>query len=94
MLKKIGNSFADRVSKILPDSFVFAILLTIITILLAKFVAGAEMKDILGAWVKGVFDSKIIMFAFLMIMVLTFGFCIGVSPPFKKTLQRTCKTCQ
>jgi len=84
MLQRTGNFFAEKVSKILPDSFVFAILLTFVTILLAKFMAGAETKDIFGAWVKGVFDKDIIFFAFLMIMVLTFGFCIGVSKPFFK----------
>ncbi len=84
MLKRLGDFFAEKVSKILPDSFVFAIVLTLVTILLAVFMAGAGIKDIFAAWVKGVFDTQIIMFAFLMIMVLTFGFCLGVSPPFVK----------
>lgn len=82
MLKNIGNFFAEKVSKILPDSFVFAILLTFVTLLLAKFFAGAETQEIFSAWIKGVFDKDIIFFAFLMIMVLTFGFSIGVSKPF------------
>ncbi|TFH40167.1 MAG: short-chain fatty acid transporter, partial [Chrysiogenales bacterium] len=84
MLERTGNFFAEKVRKILPDSFVFAVLLTFITVILALTMTGAGPKEIIEAWVKGVFDSDIIFFAFLMIMVLTFGFCIGVSKPFTR----------
>lgn len=83
MLEKIGNFFALSIKKVLPDSFVFAIALTFITILLAIGTGGLSTKAILGAWVSGVFNTQIIMFAFSMIMVISFGYCIGVSPPFR-----------
>ncbi len=81
MFKKVGDFFAEKISKILPDSFVFAIILTIVTMILAHSVADASAMEILTAWIKGVFDSNIIFFGFLMIMVLTFGYSIGMSPP-------------
>ncbi len=84
MIKRIGDFFADKVSKILPDSFIFVILLTIVTIILAVTVAGSGFEDIMKGWVSGFLDSKILMFAIFLIMGLTFGYCIGVSPPFKK----------
>ena len=84
MLKKTGDFFADKVSKIMPDSFIFAIILTIITIVLAITVTGSNFEQIMGGWVKGFLDSKILMFAIFLIMGLTFGYCIGVSTPFKK----------
>ncbi len=82
MIERLGRFFAEKVSRILPDSFVFAMVLTFITILLAITLAGAAPADIIEAWVKGVFDPDIIFFAFLMIMVLSFGFSIGVSRAF------------
>ena len=85
MLNRLGNFFAEKVKKILPDSFVFAIVLTFITIVLALLLGKTGgFQDIIGAWVKGVFNQDIIFFAFLMIMVLTFGFTIGVSGPFRR----------
>lgn len=82
MLEKTGNFFAEKVRKILPDSFVFALILTFVTIVLAVAFAGAAPADIAESWIKGVFETDIIFFAFLMIMILTFGFTIGVSKPF------------
>ncbi len=84
MFKKIGDFFAEKVSKILPDTFVFAIILTIATFIFALGYSNLGFKEILGAWGKGFFDRDIIMFAFLLIMGLTFGYCFGISPPFKK----------
>ena len=47
MIKKIGDFFADKVSKILPGSFVFAIVLTVVTIVLAVTVAESNFQDIM-----------------------------------------------
>ncbi len=88
MFKKIGDFFAEKVSKVLPDTFVFAIILTIVTIILAACYTDLGFKGIMGAWGKGFFDKDIIMFAFLLMMGLTFGYCIGVSPPFQKIFSK------
>lgn len=82
MLERMGGFFADKVRKILPETFIVAIIFTILAILLAAVIAGAGPMDIVESWVLGVFDPEILSFAILMIMILTFGFTIGVSPPF------------
>ncbi len=84
MIKKLGDFFADKFSKIMPDSFIFAILLTIVAIILAVTMAGSTFQDIMKGWVGGFLSSEILMFAMFLIMGLTFGYCIGFSPPFKK----------
>lgn len=84
MFKKIGDFFAEKVRKVLPDTFVFAIILAIVTIILAAVFTDLSFKEIIGGFGKGFFDTDIIMFAFLLMMGLTFGYAIGVSTPFKK----------
>ncbi len=82
MLERMGIFFADKVKRILPDTFIVALLFTILAIVLAAILVGAGPMNIAESWVMGVFDPEILSFAILMIMVLTFGYTIGISPPF------------
>ena len=83
MIQPVGEFFANTVRRFLPETFVFAILLTAITMIFAMVFTDTGFHDIIKFWVGGMFGSDIIMFAFFIILVLTFGYCLGVSPPLK-----------
>ena len=53
MLAKFGRFFADSFRRWLPDSFLFAVLLTFIAALLAIAVKGSTPFSIIDAWYKG-----------------------------------------
>lgn len=88
MLERTGVFFAEKVKKILPDTFIVALIFTIIAIILAIVITGAGPMLIIESWVQGVFDPEILTFALLMIMILTFGYTIGVSPAFVRFFNR------
>lgn len=83
MIQSAGEFFANTVRRFLPETFVFAILLTAITMVFAIVFTDTGFQDILKFWIGGMFGNDIIMFAFFIILVLTFGYCLGVSPPLK-----------
>jgi short-chain fatty acids transporter len=64
---------------IMPDPFVFAVLLTFIGALLAWiFAPGASPASIVAAWYGGVF--AIFTFAFQMVIMLVAGYALATSP--------------
>lgn len=79
ILRKLGDFFALKVRKVLPDSFVFASLLTILTFIIAWSATGSGPQELMGMWLEGIFSENILSFAFFMIMVLSFGHSIGDS---------------
>jgi short-chain fatty acids transporter len=82
MLSKFGSFFADNFRKWLPDSFIFAILLTFIAGILAFFWVDAGIFDIIKAWYKGFFI--LLAFAMQMVLILATGYAIAISPPAAK----------
>ena len=64
----------------MPDPFVIAIALTIVTALVAWAIAPKGTPDvILSSWYAGTFD--IIAFAFQMVMILVTGHALANAPP-------------
>lgn len=65
--------FSDKYSKVMPDAFIFAVLLTLLTIVLAYAVTDASTTTIFGGWLTGygwlmTFGFQV---AWLMVMALT-----------------------
>jgi len=79
MLARFGTIFADNFRKWLPDSFIFAILLTFISGIMAFFWVDAGIFDIIKAWYKGFFN--LLKFAMQMVLILATGYTIAISPP-------------
>jgi len=80
MLATIGSFFADRFRRWLPDSFVFAILLTFVSGVLALIVVeGTTPVGVLEAWQKGFWD--LLKFGMQMVLILATGYAIAISPP-------------
>ncbi|MBT8183845.1 MAG: TIGR00366 family protein [Eudoraea sp.] len=82
MIKILGEKFARLFLKYLPNAFVFAILLTIITALGALLWLRAAPMEIIGSWYKGFFD--LLAFAMQIVLIIITGFSIALSPVIKK----------
>lgn len=86
MLRRVTNFFVYLFERVLPDPFVFAIILSLITAVLAMALAphGAP-GDTLTAWYNGIF--VIFPFAFQMVLVLVTGYALSTSRPVARLLQ-------
>ncbi|MDR1946254.1 MAG: TIGR00366 family protein [Desulfovibrio sp.] len=72
MLWSISKRFQFAADKIIPESFVFCIILTLIAFVLGLFVNGFDIVNLVDGWYKGLWDM--IAFAFQMsFMVITCG---------------------
>ncbi|MGE8636060.1 MAG: TIGR00366 family protein, partial [Achromobacter piechaudii] len=52
-MNKLASFFTELMRKYLPDPFVFAIALTLLTVLLAMGIEGQSIGDVTRAWGKG-----------------------------------------
>jgi short-chain fatty acids transporter len=70
----------------IPDPYVFAAGLTLVTAILAfVFAPHRTSADVLGAWYKGIFD--ILQFALQMILILVTGYALASSKPVARALE-------
>lgn len=76
--------------KFLPSQFTIAVLLTLLTVVLAYFFSGMEQEGrlvtILSYWEKGVWDSGLLVFAYQMMLILVLGHVLVLSPPVSKLI--------
>jgi len=81
MIDKLGEKLTHLFLKYMPNSFVFAILLTFITALGAFFWLGATPIKIISSWYDGFFD--LLGFAMQIVLIIITGFSIALSPLIK-----------
>ncbi|MCW5516706.1 short-chain fatty acid transporter [Muriicola sp. Z0-33] len=86
MIKILGEKFTLLFLKYMPNAFVFAILLTLITALGALFWIGAEPLEVVSSWYKGFFD--LLAFAMQIVLIIITGFSIALSPVIKKGIDK------
>ena len=86
MIKILGEKFTKLFLKYMPNAFVFAILLTIITALGALLWIGTPPMDIIDSWYKGFFD--LLAFGMQIVLIIITGFSIALSPVIKKGVDR------
>ncbi|MEO6817178.1 MAG: TIGR00366 family protein [Edaphobacter sp.] len=73
--------------KLVPDPFVFAVILTFVGALLAlKFAPNATLPSVAMAWYAGIF--AIFAFAFQMIIMLVAGYAMATAPPVQRLLAK------
>jgi short-chain fatty acids transporter len=82
MLANIGSFFADRFRRWLPDSFIFAVLLTFIAAIMALLFVETTPFKIIQAWYKGFW--MLLSFGMQMVLILVTGYAIAISPPAAK----------
>lgn len=82
MIKKLGEKFTHLFIKYMPNAFVFAILLTLLTAFGAFFWLDASPLKIIESWYDGFFD--LLGFAMQIVLIIITGFSIALSPVVKK----------
>src|SRR5258707_15850044 len=81
-LNKITAFFVYLFERITPDPYIFAVVLTIVTALLAATLAPkGSVPEILTGWYTGLFE--ILAFAFQMVLILVTGYALSNSPPIR-----------
>ncbi|MCB8875912.1 short-chain fatty acid transporter [Acidisoma silvae] len=86
-LARVTGVFVYLFERLLPEPFVFAILLTILTAILAfVFAPKHTLPEVLTGWYGGIF--QIFPFAFQMVLILVTGYALTSAPPVAALLRR------
>lgn len=86
MIRKLGEFFTKVMEKYLPDAYLFAIILTFISLVLALIFTPAGFMGTIRAWWNGIWG--ILAFAMQMTLILVTGHSLALAPPVKKFLTR------
>ncbi|MFT4562087.1 MAG: short-chain fatty acids transporter [Gammaproteobacteria bacterium] len=86
MLNALGSILAVKLRRLIPDAFVFALLLTLLVGLLALLFADAKPKTIIDSWYKGFWI--LLEFGMQMVLMLTTGFAIALSPAIARLIDK------
>ena len=86
VLQKLGAVLARHLRRLIPDSFVFALILTILVAVLAAAFTPSEPKQIVDAWYKGFWI--LLEFGMQVVLLLTTGFAIALSPAIGRLIDR------
>ena len=86
MLTRFGNWSAEIFRRWLPDPFVFAVLLTIITAAAAMIWVGARPLEILTGWYDGFW--MLLEFGMQIVLILATGYAIALSGPVARLIDR------
>jgi short-chain fatty acids transporter len=89
-LARSTSVFVKLSDRIMPDPYVFAVLLTLITGLLAYFlVPASSASSIMLAWYNGIFN--IFTFAFQMVLIVVTGYALASSPVVHALLEKAAR---
>jgi short-chain fatty acids transporter len=93
VLGRVTGFFVYLFENIMPDPYVFAVLLTFVGALMAwEFAPNATPASIAAAWYAGVFT--IFTFAFQMVIMLVAGYALATSPVVHKGLAKLASLAQ
>ncbi|MFP4846170.1 TIGR00366 family protein [Winogradskyella sp. PE311] len=82
MITKLGQKFTDAFTKYMPSAYVFALLLTLITGLLALTLTDSKPIKILEGWYDGFW--KLLSFGMQIVLIVITAYSIAQAPPIKK----------
>lgn len=86
-LGRVTTFFVYLLDQLMPDPYVFAVILTFVAALLAFFFApNARPQQIAAAWYGGVFN--LFTFAFQMVIMLVAGYALASAPAIRSLLER------
>ncbi|HEY9179554.1 MAG TPA: TIGR00366 family protein [Candidatus Baltobacteraceae bacterium] len=87
-MSRIAGFFVRIFEYAVPDPYIFAVALTLITAILAfAFAPHHALNDVLAAWYKGIFEPGNLGFALQMILILVTGYALASSTPVARLLQ-------
>jgi short-chain fatty acids transporter len=81
---RVVGFFVGLAERYLPDAFLFAVVLTLITYLLAVIFVTTDLLGLIGAWYNGLWN--ILTFALQMALILLTGYVVAQSPPVSRFL--------
>jgi len=84
MLKRLASFFTHLMKHYLPDAYLFAILLTFLSAILALIFTSADFAKLITSWGGGIYG--IVGFAFQMILILVTGHCLALTPAVNRIL--------
>ena len=84
MLRKLAGFFTYVMRHYLPDAYLFAILLTLLSAVLALIFTPSDIMKVVQTWGDGIYG--IIAFAMQMILILVTGYCLALTPPVSRIL--------
>ena len=84
MIRRMGEFFTRIMEKYLPDAYLFAIILTFISFILALVFTDAGFMGTINAWWGGIWG--ILAFAMQMTLILVTGHSLALAPPVKRML--------
>ena len=90
MIEKFGKNFTPIYLKLMPDAFVFAILLTLTTGIGAFVWLDTGPLEIIKSWYDGFFD--LLEFAMQVVLLIITGFSIALSPVVKAKYRFFCSS--
>jgi short-chain fatty acids transporter len=82
MLTKLGERFTILFQKYMPDAFVFALILTLITGISAYIWSGKDEMEIIVSWYNGFWS--LLEFGMQIVLIIITGFAIALSPVINK----------
>src|SRR5512144_600972 len=88
LMRRFTEACVRYVERLMPDPFLFAILLSLIVVVMVfAFVPGASPAGVVQAWYGGVWGAKnIFTFAMQMILILVGGYTLAEAPIVKRGL--------
>src|SRR5918911_1352302 len=81
---RVVRFFVGLAERYLPDAFLFAVVLTLITAVLAAIFVTPNVLDLIDAWYKGLWN--ILTFALQMALILLTGYVVAQSGPVSRGL--------
>jgi short-chain fatty acids transporter len=82
----LAQHSAELIRRWLPDPFVFAVLLTIITGVTSMLWVGASPAEVLTGWYEGFW--MLLEFGMQIVLILVTGYAIALSPPVARLIDR------
>ena len=86
MIRAMGEFFSRVAGRMLPDAFVFALLLVILTFILGVVVQGASVLEMTAYFGDGVWGF--LVFSMQMVLILVTGSALATSSPVRRLLRR------
>lgn len=83
-MQKVTGFFTELMRRYLPDPFVFAIILTLLTVILAVVIEGQSITDVTEAWGKGFWS--LLAFTTQMAVILAMGYVLANAPVVERML--------
>ena len=81
MISQLGAFVSALFRRLVPDPFVIAILLTLVTVGLALLLTPSSLDQVLAAWSSDAGVWALLKFAMQMCLVLVTGHAVASSPP-------------